>query len=481
MDKEFFSRYPVPPDSGKEFNIVKYGAVGDGKKLNTIAIQKALDDCGNSGGGKVIIPKGSFMTGTIHIKSNTHLLVEEGAEILGSPNKVDYPYQPPYNTRYRDIKNTHRALVCASGQKNIMVSGQGTINGNARSDSKGDFQDTGNNVYRPTLFWMEDCTDIIVKEVTFRQSLMWTSVYESCKHLWIDKVRITENYFYNADGIDILDCEDFLIENCDINADDDGICLKSGASYGCNRGVVRNNRVRSLCNAIKMGTGSGGGFRNILIENCEVWQTVISGIALQIVDGGIMENIIVRNITMKGVGTPVNIRLGDRNRGYAGQKTVQTGIIRNVYLGNITATVNEIERYNEPERQHHPYLPYTSSLTGIPGHYIEDVTIENVTVTILGGFPVRKAEESLRPIDEKSNKYPENRMFGVLPSHGFYLRHIRGIKMSNINIITRQEDELPVFMLEDVHDAGFTAIRGENKLLTPLISLQPDCSNIRLG
>lgn len=359
IHNQFFSRYPDSPayPEKNEFNIVHYGAVGDGRKLNTAAIQKTIDQCHKAGGGKVIIPKGSFLTGTINIKSNIHLYIEEGGMILGSPDKKDYPEKTAAGNDYREIK--HQALVCAGGQKKILISGPGAINGNAQLDSKGDFQDTGNNVMRPALFWFDNCTDITVKEITYRQSLMWTAVFERCTHLWVDKVKVTENYFYNSDGIDIIDCEDFLIENCDINADDDGICLKSGSS-GCVRGIVRNNRVRTLCNAIKMGTGSSGGFRDILIENNEVWQTVISGIALQIVDGGIMENIIVRNITMKGVGTPINIRLGDRNRGVFGKKTVQTGIIRNVHISNIRATVNKAEKYNEAERKHHNYIPYAS-------------------------------------------------------------------------------------------------------------------------
>lgn len=230
-----------------------------------------------------------------------------------------------------------------------------------------------------------------------------------------------------------------------------------------------------------MGTDSSGGFRNIAIENNEIWQTVISGIALQIVDGGIMENITVRNIIMNGVGTPINIRLGDRNRLIYGVMTAQPGIIRNIYIGDIKATVNEVKKYNDEERKRHPYEAHTSSICGIPGNFIKDVTIENVVVTIIGGFPPVTVEDSLREIPEKSNKYPENRMFGTLPSFGFYIRHARNIKMKNIFIDIEQKDGRPAFLLDDVRDSQFDEISVKSITSTPAFSINQNCKDIDLN
>lgn len=478
-DTPFFSRYPHFPPAEAEYNIKSFGASGDGVRMNTTAIQTAIDTCSRKGGGSVVVPEGVFLTGTFHLKSNVHLRLDEGAVILGSPYKKDYPAIPGDDPEFRS--GTTQTLVHADKQSHVMISGRGTISGNAQTDSKGDFQDTGNNDYRPPLFLFERCTDVTIKGITFRQSLMWTAIFQHCDHVWIDGVKITENYFYNADGLDMIDCVDFLIENCDINTDDDGICLKSAYRRGCARGIVRNNKVRSLCNAIKMGTGSAGGFRQILIENNEIWQTVISGIALQIVDGGVMEDVVVRNLIMKGVGTPITIRLGERNRGLYGPSKTQTGSIRNVHISDITATVGKALKYNEPERRHHDYMPHTSSICGVPGYLVEEVTLENINITIAGDFPAGKSEDSIRAIPEAAAKYPENRMFGTLPAYGLYVRHARGIRLKNIHVVTTQDDGRPAFVFDDVHDAQCSGLTGTSPKPTSLISTRPGCSKVRIG
>ena len=479
INSSFFSRYPFAPPGETVYNIQDFGALGDGVRTNTVAIQMAIDTCSRKGGGKVVVPTGNFLTGTFHLKSNVHLYLEEGGVILGSPFKKDYPAIPSDDPTFRPA--TMQTLVHADKQSHIMISGKGRINGNAQVDSTGHFQDTGNNHNRPPLFLFERCSEVTIKDITFCQSLMWTAIFQHCDHVWIDGVKITENYFYNADGLDMIDCVDFLIENCDINTDDDGICLKSAYARGCVRGVVRNNKVRSLCNAIKMGTGSAGGFRQILIENNEIWQTVISGIALQIVDGGVMEDIVVRNLVMKGVGTPISIRLGSRNRGLYGASAIQTGSIRNVHISNIKATVSKAEKYNEAERRHHDYLPHTSSICGVPGYQVEDVHIEDIKITIMGGFPVRKSEDAIREIPEAASKYPENRMFGTLPAYGMYVRHARGITLKNIEIATTQDDGRPAFVFDDVHNVQCSGLTGKSPKPTSLLFVKPGCSKVRLG
>src|SRR5690606_27792709 len=154
---------------------------------------------------------------------------------------------------------------------------------------------------------------------------MWTETYSKCKNVHVDHITVKDNYIFNADGCNMLDVDGFIIENCNINAQDDAICLKGYTKEGCRNGIIRNNKVRSICNGIKMGTDSSGGFRDILIENNEVWHTGISGLALEITDGGIMDNVVVRNIKMNVVATPIFIMLGNRNRQVAGDLTVPIG------------------------------------------------------------------------------------------------------------------------------------------------------------
>ena len=213
-----------------------------------------------------------------------------------------------------------RSLVLAQGADRVGVTGEGTLNGNSKT--KNDFYGRGReNGHRPTILWFDECTNVTVQGVTMTSAGFWTSSYTLCRNLRIDGIRITDSTFMNNDGCDICDCENVVIEHCDIDCLDDAVCLKGFMPGGCKNIVVRNNRLRSLCNAIKTGTDSSGGFQNLLIENNKVYQTGIAGIALEITDGGTMQNVDIRNTVMDVVGTPIFIKLGNRNRPmYDGEK-----------------------------------------------------------------------------------------------------------------------------------------------------------------
>jgi polygalacturonase len=468
----------LPAVEEKKFNILDFGAARDSTKLCTNAIQKAIDTCFKQGGGQVVVPFGTFLTGSVVLKSKVHLHLEDGAVLLASTFFKDF-VKRVVRTPVRYEQYLNRSLIYAQSAKDISVTGSGTLDGNALLNGTGEFKEQ--NAQNPSLIWFDECENVLVKDVTFRQSVWWTQAYTRCQHVRVDHITVKENYFHNADGVDIVDCEDFIVENCDINCNDDGICLKGYTYKGCNRGTIRKNRVRTLCNGIKMGTDSSGGFRNILIEDNEIWQTGISGLALQIVDGGIMENITVRRITMTGIGTPITLRLGRRNRVISDSFTVQVGTMRNIHINDVKAVVNKAEKYNDEERKRHNYTVHTSSICGVPGNLIQNVVIENMDITILGGYPTATTEDALRDVAELENKYPENRMFGTLPSYAFYLRHVKGIQMKNIQINQKQEDGRPAILLDDVHDSEFDEISSINSVPTPVFSLKQNCTGILLN
>jgi polygalacturonase len=475
--KEPSSIHMVKPQ--KIFNINQYGAVEGGHFLCTEAIQKAIDTCANAGGGRVIVPSGTFLTGTVFLKNNVNLHLEENAILLGSPWIKNYPPQKP-TTRRRYDWHLQTSLIFAQGAQGISVTGKGTLNGNSQAEN--DFRDGDRaGKYRPGLIWFDECTNVFVQGVTFTSAGFWTETYTMCCNVHVDGITVTDSSFHNNDGCNIIDCDNFLVENCNINALDDAICLKAYTSKGCNNVVIRNNRVRSLCNGIKAGTDSSGGFRNILIEDNEVYQTGIAGIALEIVDGGVMENVIVRNIKMDVVGTPIFIKLGERSRPIYvdGVETkVPMGVLRDVKISGIRATVDKAKKLNTDEERIHNYFPYASTITGIPGHYVENVVIDDVEIEIGGGFPQRTEEDAQRQIPENSKGYPENRMFGVLPAHGFYIRHVKNIKMTNIRIAIRQKDARSAFVLDDVHDSVFHGITMENVSPTPPFSVKSNCTGV---
>lgn len=462
----------------KEFNIKKYGAVGDGKTLNTHAIQKAIDACTAAGGGRVIVPAGTFLTGGFDLKSNVNLHLEQGAVILGSPYMKDYRMKSlRVGARYSDY--LRYALVFAQGQKNITVSGKGTLNGNGQLGGElGEFDEKGGAHVRPCLLWFDECDTILVRDITYVNSGMWTETYSKCRNVHVDHITVKDNYFFNADGCNMLDVDGFIIENCDINAQDDAICLKGYTKEGCRNGIIRNNKVRSICNGIKMGTDSSGGFRDIIIEDNEVWQTGISGLALEITDGGIMDNVVVRNLKMNVVATPIFIMLGNRNRKVAGDLTVPIGQIKNVSISGIEAIVDKYETYHELERKHFNFVPYASSITGFPGYYVENVSIEDVKIEIRGGFPEGTAEDALREVPEASTKYPENRMFGKLSAYAFFIRHVRELRLKNVNVTMRQKDGRPAFMLDDTHNSTFEDMTVDSVGPSAAMSIKSNCSGI---
>ena len=462
----------------REFNILDYGANEGGDVLCTQALQKAIDACAQAGGGRVTVPKGTYLTGGVELRDWVNLHLEPGSVLLGSPWMRDYPPHEP-RTKVRYDRYLRTSLLFAQGADGISLTGNGTLNGN--SGRPNDFMDEGRTAkHRPCIIWFDECTNVTVKDVTFTSSGFWTETYTKCRNVHVEGITVKESTFRNNDGCNIIDCENAVVENCNIDALDDAICLKAYTPEGCKNVVIRNNRVRSLCNGLKAGTDSTGGFQNILIENNTVWQTGISGLALECVDGGIMRNIIVRNIEMDVVETPIFIKLGDRNRPVYidGVETEpDVGVLQDVHISGIRATVNDAEKHTDEEREAHNYTPYASSITGFPGHFVERVSIEDVEIEILGGFPIRTEEDAQRAIPENSKKYPENRMFGVLPAHAFFIRHAKDLSLKNVRIAIRQEDARPAFVLDDVHDSAFQNIRTESVSKTQAFRLEENCTD----
>ncbi len=462
----------------KEFLITDHGAKAGGTVLCTAAIQKTIDAAAAAGGGIVIIPEGTFLSGTIVLTDNIRLHLEKGAVLLGSPLTREYPPQKPATpTRYSEWMM--RSLIFAQKATNISVTGEGTLNGN--SQVKNDFKSDGRGIkHRPTLIWFDECKNTHTQGISLTSSGFWTQVYTRGKNIHVDGIRVYDSNFWNNDGCDILDCEDVLVENCDIDAMDDGICLKGYTRKGCRNVIIRNNKVRSLCNGIKAGTDSSGGFRNILIENNKVHNTGIAALAMEITDGGEMSNVIIRNITMDRVHTPIFIKLGNRNRPLylpdGSKEKVATGVIRGVHISGIKATVDKCKRFNVKERAHN-YRVYASSITGVGEHKVENVTIENVDIAILGGFKECTEEDAARDVRENGGGYPENRMFGVLPAYGFFIRHVKGLTMKNVNVTIKQKDARPAILLDDVHDSQLS-VTAKGVTDTPTFVQKANCTNV---
>jgi len=466
----------------KQINIVDRGAKGDGQTDNTQIIQKAIDEASASGNGKVIVPAGTFLTGVIHIKSNVEINLAENAVWLGSAKRIDYGPKDA------------SPLIVAHGQHNFSITGKGTIDGNGKELIKdiyvmlnaGTLEDKEWQTYnpwhqmrpeernRPKIILFQNCDSIQVKGITIKNGLMWVQDYRSCTNVNIDSIKVRSTTFLNNDGIDITDSKNVRITNCDIDCADDGICLKSSLrNEGCENVYVANCRVRSSASALKLGTASWGGFRKITIRDITVYDTYRSAIAIEAVDGGILEDLDVQNIKGTNTGNAIFIRLGHRN-----SDTVISQL-RRVHISNVKVEIPSTKPdkgyQEEGPLVNYPHNVFPSSVSGFAGHPVEDVTLENIEVIYDGGGSSQIASlplDSLSEIPEQIAEYPEFSMFGELPAWAFYVRHVKGLNMKNISVKAKSKDYRPAYVFDDVAGLKLEKMKIEETDSNPQIILR---------
>ncbi len=468
------------------YNIVKFGAVADGKTNNADAIQKAINLAGKAGGGKVIIPTGKFVTGTIKLISHVELYLKKGAFLLGSVNRLDYG------------NASAEALISAKNQTHISIIGKGTIDGRGMEVVKNLIPQLQNGTLvdkqfrtkapeernRPKIFTFIGCTNVKVKGVTIKNSAAWVQEYRLCDTVLIDRVRVLSNEYWNNDGIDINNSKNVTITNCYINVSDDAICIKSeGEVMGtCENIYIANCTLRSSANAFKIGTGSKGGFKNIKVRNLKIFDTYRSAIAIETVDGAALENIDIDGVKARNTGSAILIRLGHRNTD-AKFSTAKNISIANVEVeipigkpdkgypmegpglkyppGTIPVRgeIKSVSPWNNSsiDSKAIPYLHnvFPSSITGLPNHAVQNVKLENIKITYhttanrtVNYFPL----EAFREITEAEKDYPEFSMFGELPVWGFYVRHVNGLTLKNVRVNMKGKDFRTAYLFDDVNN-----------------------------
>jgi len=409
------------------YDVRDYGAKADGKTLSTECIQKAIDECSKAGGGTVYLPPGTFLSGTIYFKSGVTLKLAAGCTLLGSAELKNYPPTVPAFRSYTD-NYTDKSLIYGENVERIGIVGEGIIDGQGAS-FKGPYK------VRPYMIRFIECRNVTVKDVTIRDSPMWVQHYLACDDVRIAGITVRSNVNANNDGIDIDSCRRVVISDCNIDSGDDAIVLKSTSARVCADVVITNCVLSTRCNALKMGTESNGGFQNIAITNCVIYNTRLAGVALEIVDGGTMDRVAVSNITMNGVGAPIFIRLGNRARPFKqDMEAPGMGAMRNITISNIEAAGAN---------------PTGCAISGLPDAAIENITLSNVRLSFEGGGT--KADAA-RVIPEMPTDYPEYRMFGKLSAYGFYCRHVKGLKLLNVQLLLAKPDQRHAVVLEDVED-----------------------------
>ena len=332
------------------------------------------------------------------------------------------------------------------------------------------------SVQRPRLLRMVNCEQLTFSGVTYKRPAFWGLHLIDCRNIHFNAVTVRfRNNNYNNDGLDLDGCENVLIENCDIDSGDDAICLKSSKNP-CRNIVVRGCRVSSNTAPLKFGTSSRGGFIDVSVTNCYFYNSPMGAIKLQLVDGGRLENVDISRIVMEDVGNPIFIRLGNRGK-HLRQKRGErrpVGTLKNIRISDVVAEVTVEDRAKAAEAAYKNLEVDTTPgvtdrekskagpimITGIPGHYVENVVLENIKISYPGDG---NEEDAKRVVPEDIARYPEQFFFGVLPAWGAYIRHARNVEFRNVVLKTRSSDARKKIVLDDVEGFSESSLDLEQK------------------
>lgn len=424
---------------GKVFDVLKYGAKGDNKTINTNAIQKAIDECSRSGGGSVYIHSGIFMTGTLELKDNVTLFVEAGSILRGSANHADYPQKICAFKYFRGKE--HYQLIYAEKKKNIGITGGGIVDGFSHGDGW-PWKGKSNEHERPRLIRMVECENVRTQNISLIRPANWTQLYEACDNVLITDIRIRAyTGQHNQDGIDISSCNGVVIKNFYSLTGDDAICMKAMSGKPTENVSVDGLLARyANCHAVKIGTETHGDVKNIHVKN--VVANTRYGIAIEAVDGSNIDGITYEDFLLTSCSTPLFIRLGERGRTYdGGPVKAPLGSMKNIIIRNIKNTdIGYVEARNGPG--------VGSAIGGLPDRKIENLLIENCNFLYYG--TVQDTAFIYQDPPENRDKYPEFNIFGTCPAYGLYARHVDNLIIRNVSIRAKNLDVRPAIVLDDV-------------------------------
>ena len=467
------------------YNVLDYGAKGDGKTNNSKAINAAIAAAAENGGGTVYFPAGDFLSYTIRLKSNITLYLDQGAKLIGDKEVIgvgyDLPEEDAWYKKFQDFGHSYwkNSLIYGEDLHNVAIKGDGMIWGKGLyTHDKPKIKGSGNKAIA-----LKNCHNVTIRDISILHGGHFCILATGVDNLTIDNVRADAD----RDAFDIDCCKNVHISNCTINSPtDDGLCLKSSFAlgyarstenvtitncqvFGYDHGTLMDGTFKKdfideapganhcITGRLKFGTESNGGFKNITISNCVFERS--RGIAIETADGGLIEDILIDNITMRDItDTPFFIRLNARMRGPEG---TPVGKCRRITISNLNV-------YDVGGRPKSPELG-AAMVMGIPGYYIEDLTLSNIRIYYRGGG---SKEAINKDVPQNIDMYPDPYRWHSMPAYGIYFRYVKGLKVHDVVLRYLNKDERPAFVLDDVHNADFYHVDAQQGAGAPQFILK---------
>jgi polygalacturonase len=477
---------PAPHNAAHGFfNVRTYGAAGDGKTIDTRAINIAIDEASRAGGGTVYFPAGTYASFSIHLRSNVVLYLDQGCTILAAETPAggatSGAYDPAESNqpweKYQEFGHNHfhNSLIWGENISNFGIIGPGLIWGKGLSNGRHDLPLAETPGVGNKSIAIRNAHNGLLRDFSILKGGHFGVLVTGVDNLTIDNLKIDTD----RDGIDIVCCRNVKVSNCSVNSPwDDAICPKSQYILGILRAtenltitncyVTGGYELGSMLDGtwkrlpedsrlprtgrIKCGTESNAGFKNITISNCVF--DLSGGFALESVDGGLLEDITFTGVTMREcTNTPIFMRLGARMRAPA---HLQIGSLKRVIISNVVSYKSRST------------FGGAGLISGIPGHLIEDITINQLYADHAGGGTAEMA--AIVPPEEIKH-YPEPTMFGNLPASGFFVRHCKNIEFCNVELAWSRPDLRPAFWMQDVEGVDVLHLKLPRNFAGPRFDL----------
>ena len=433
--------FPLPVFKAAKFDVRAYGAVGDGVANDTAAINRAIAACHAAGGGDVVFPAGTYAAASIHLQSNLRFLLDNDAVITGAASGYDKP-EPNEFKQYQDFGHSHfhNALMWGEKIENFAIVG-GRVNGGHIIQNDPNDRDIGDKVVA-----IREGRNLLFQNVTHETGGHFVYLLNDCENITLDHVTVTKS----RDAVDLMGCRNVQVSGCRFTGcGDDTIGVKSdwalGRKIDSANIYVWDSYFESGCNGLQFGSETAGDFRNVNFWNIQIGRALKAGIGITCNDGGVIDGVNYRDITVKGAGCPIYFLIMDRLR--SGDPAKKTGTIRNVKMTNVTITDCQASRQGPV---------YAATFFGRPESSMENIVLENVKIVYPGGGTAEQAD--IVP------PYPKDyspRHLGPRPAAGFYLRHVKGVTFRNVELSYAGADARPALVAADVD--GFTLDRFQSQ------------------